>query len=105
MNLAQHSYFNLGGHSSGTILGHELTIHGGDHYTPVRGWLLYLPDLLADRACRPSPLHAGAGLAVCTGQLSDKLAVTMRWQSPLVSEAWMACCPRLQQACCGSPLY
>ncbi|GAB4816199.1 hypothetical protein N2152v2_003245 [Parachlorella kessleri] len=35
LNLAQHSYFNLGGHSSGTILDHTLTLHGGDHYTPV----------------------------------------------------------------------
>ncbi|PSC74817.1 Galactose mutarotase [Micractinium conductrix] len=34
INLAQHSYFNLGGHASGTVLDHELTIHG-DHYTPV----------------------------------------------------------------------
>ena len=36
-SLAQHSYFNLAGHASGTILGHQLTLHGGDHYTPVRG--------------------------------------------------------------------
>lgn len=34
LNLAQHSYFNLGGHDSGDILGHELTLLG-DHYTPV----------------------------------------------------------------------
>lgn len=35
INLAQHSYFNLGGHDRGTILTHLLTLHGGDHYTPV----------------------------------------------------------------------
>ncbi|PRW60803.1 Squalene synthase isoform A [Chlorella sorokiniana] len=35
INLAQHSYFNLAGHASGTVLGHQLTLHGGDHYTPV----------------------------------------------------------------------
>ncbi|KDD71751.1 hypothetical protein H632_c4460p0, partial [Helicosporidium sp. ATCC 50920] len=34
VNLAQHSYFNMGGHDSGTILNHRLTIHGS-HYTPV----------------------------------------------------------------------
>ncbi|KAL6770755.1 AEP1 [Auxenochlorella protothecoides x Auxenochlorella symbiontica] len=34
INLAQHTYWNLGGHESGTILDHQLTIHG-DHYTPV----------------------------------------------------------------------
>lgn len=28
LNLAQHSYFNLGGHASGSILGHGLTLHG-----------------------------------------------------------------------------
>ncbi|GIL50020.1 hypothetical protein Vafri_6358 [Volvox africanus] len=35
VNIAQHSYFNLGGHSSGSILGHKLRLHGADHYTPV----------------------------------------------------------------------
>jgi len=34
INLAQHSYFNLGGHDSGDVLSHELTLLG-DHYTPV----------------------------------------------------------------------
>lgn len=38
LNLAmQHSYFNLAGHASGTVLSHQLTLHGGDHYTPVSG--------------------------------------------------------------------
>lgn len=27
VNLAQHSYFNLGGHGAGDILGHHLTLH------------------------------------------------------------------------------
>lgn len=39
LNALQHSYFNLAGHASGTILGHQLTLHGGDHYTPVRRWI------------------------------------------------------------------
>jgi len=34
LSLAQHSYFNLAGHGSGTVLNHTLTIHG-DHFTPV----------------------------------------------------------------------
>lgn len=34
LNLAQHSYFNLGGHATGTILDHELTLDA-DHWTPV----------------------------------------------------------------------
>ena len=28
VNMAQHSYFNLGGHDSGDILSHRLHIHG-----------------------------------------------------------------------------
>jgi len=28
INMAQHSYFNLAGHNSGTILGHNLLIKG-----------------------------------------------------------------------------
>lgn len=34
VNIAQHTYFNLAGHDSGSILDHSVTIHGGS-YTPV----------------------------------------------------------------------
>ncbi len=33
VNMAHHSYWNLGGHDSGTILAHELTLYA-DRYTP-----------------------------------------------------------------------
>ena len=35
VNLAQHSYFNLGGHASGSVLQHELTLHDATRYLPV----------------------------------------------------------------------
>jgi aldose 1-epimerase len=35
VNVAQHSYFNLAGHASGSVLDHFLTLHGADHFTPV----------------------------------------------------------------------
>lgn len=34
VNIAQHSYFNLEGHSSGTVLDHRVKL-AADHYTPV----------------------------------------------------------------------
>lgn len=46
VNIAQHSYFNLAGHASGSALGHRLRING-DHITPVSEALIptgeYLP--------------------------------------------------------------
>lgn len=39
INLAQHSYWNLGGHSSGTILNHRVQIFAS-HITPVDSELI-----------------------------------------------------------------
>jgi aldose 1-epimerase len=46
VNMVHHSYFNLAGHASGDVLGHEVTL-AGDFYTPVDDELLATGEILA----------------------------------------------------------
>lgn len=65
VHFLQHSYFNLAGHASGTILGHQLTLHGGDHYTPVGGMVQRMSSKIAHEHC--TCVH-------CTGRLHLSIA-------------------------------
>jgi aldose 1-epimerase len=60
INMVHHSYFNLAGHASGTVLDHEMRIPG-DFYTPVDGEHLPTGEILAVAG---TPFDFGATRAI-----------------------------------------
>lgn len=57
LNLAQHSYFNLGGHGSGNILGHQVRAGAGLGHPPrcLWPWRALDPLQLAGFCCQSCP--------------------------------------------------
>ena len=55
VNLTNHCYFNLGGHNSGSIEGHKITVFGNE-ITPVDDKLIPTGDLM-DVTCTPFDLR------------------------------------------------
>lgn len=61
VNIAQHSYFNLHGHSSGRdILDHQVKL-AGDHYTPVNNVQVCVEAVVREDAMRAREAPAGGG--------------------------------------------
>ena len=89
VNLAHHTYWNLGGAAAGDILGHELML-AADQYTPVDAGLIptgELKDVKATPMDFTTPAAIGAGIAQVEGGYDHNFVLRNQDSSKVVLAA------------------